>query len=645
MNTIRKILAVMVIAALFVSGTVLAEEVSTITAHDYLGEWVDQDGTTNIDVEAREEGNGYIATVHHDVLSEDTFTYIEWAYACVYDEETQTMKCFSRVTGTGDYEPDSEDEIVDVDFEYEGAEFRFDENGMLVWDDEGLEEDDGMLFEHTIGWIDPDYVGPGHHFVGEWSDGRVTISIEETMEDYQVMVAASGSAFDGAYWAFSCDYDAETDSLISNGEVAFKVEYAYSEDGEEYSEEVVYEDDEAMLRLNEEGKLLWYEKKEDAGAGRVFEFVPEEETTGNMVEPADPGYDLTALGDGEYPVAFEPEALADGELSFYVYSEDIYDIVDISEMAEGDIFWLGGLDFEVESLEREDGLLLINGGTDEGGFTLRAYDEDNCWRVVMDDDYHTYTNRGETALPLDENVTFTDGWDGGETTATGAEAVAEAIASTEMDYFSPLNTTVRVENGKIVEITRVYLSILDEATSKIITPNNPEIDIEALADGIYPVAFEFDGLADGDLTFTVYWEDSFDIVEINELAAGDTLYVNDTVVEVETVEEDDGDLLINGGLDNGGVTLRAYDEDNVWKAVLEDDEHTYFNWGETTLPLADDVTFSDGWDIEKEPVTVTGAEAVAEAIAGTEMDAFIPQNTTVRVEDGKIVEIIREYMP
>lgn len=641
MSTIRKILAVMVIAALLVSGTALAEEVSTITAHDYLGEWVDQDGTTNIDVEAREEGNGYIVTVHH---SEDTFTYIEWAYGCVYDEETQTMKCFSRATGTGDYEPDSEDEIVDVDFEYEGAEFRFDENGMLVWDDEGLEEDDGMLFEHTIGWIDPDYVGPGHHFVGEWSDGRVSISIKETMEDYQVIIAASGSAFDGAYWAFSCDYDAETDCLVSNGEVAQKVEYAYSEDGEEYSEEVVYEDDEAMLRLNEEGKLLWYEKKEDAGAGRVFEFVPETET-GNAIEPADPGYDLAALGDGEYPVAFAPEALAEGELTLSIYSEDIYDIVDISEMAEGDIFWLGGLDFEVESLEREDDLLLINGGNENNGFTLRAYDEDNGWKVVMDDDYHTYTNRGETALPLDENVTFTDGWDGGETTATGAEAVAEAIASTEMEYFSPLNTTVRVEDGRIVEIVRVYLSILDETTGKIITPNNPEIDIEALADGIYPVAFEFDGLADGDLTFTVYWEDSFDTVEINELAAGDTLYVNDTIVEVETVEKDDDDLLINGGLDNGGVTLRAYDEDNVWKAVLEDDTHTYFNWGETSLPLADDVTFTDGWDIEKEPVTVTGAEAVAEAIAGTEMDAFIPQNTTVRVEDGKIVEIIREYMP
>ena len=187
--------------------------------------------------------------------------------------------------------------------------------------------------------------------------------------------------------------------------------------------------------------------------------------------------------------------------------------------------------------------------------------------------------------------------------------------------------------------------LAEEPTAKIITPNNPEIDIEALADGEYPAAFEPAALADGELTFTVYWEDTFDVVEISQLAPGDTLYVGDTVVDVETVEEDDGDLLINGGLDNGGVTLRPYDEDNCWKAVLENDLHTYFNWGETTLPLSEDVTFTDGWDIEKDPVTVTGAEAVAEAITGAEMDAFIPENTTVRVEDGRIVEIVRVYMP
>ena len=188
--------------------------------------------------------------------------------------------------------------------------------------------------------------------------------------------------------------------------------------------------------------------------------------------------------------------------------------------------------------------------------------------------------------------------------------------------------------------------LAEEPTAKIITPNNPEIDIEALADGEYPAAFEPAALADGELTFTVYWEDTFDVVEISQLAPGDTLYVGDTVVDVETVEKDEyGDLLINGGLDNGGLTLRAFGEDNCWKAVMEDDQNTYTERGDATLPLADDVTFTDGWDIEKDPVTVTGAEAVAEAITGAEMDAFIPENTTVRVEDGRIVEIVRAYMP
>ena len=184
------------------------------------------------------------------------------------------------------------------------------------------------------------------------------------------------------------------------------------------------------------------------------------------------------------------------------------------------------------------------------------------------------------------------------------------------------------------------------AEGHIVTPNNPEIDINELADGEYPAAFEPTALADGALTFTVYSEDTFDIVEIEQLTAGDTLYVGDTVVEVESVErDDDGDLLINGGLDEGGVDLRAYEEDNCWRAVGYDDYHTYFNWGETTLPIAEDVTFTDSWDIEKEPVTVNGIEAVTEAVNNTEMDSFICLNTTVRVEDGKIAEIVRVFMP
>ena len=453
----KKIISALLALVMLCGFAALAEGGETVTAHDYLGEWVDRDGTTNIDIVARDEGDGYIVNVQTNHAGDGVISYTVYAYACVYDEESRELKSFSRVTGEGDYEPDTEENITDIDFEYADAGFRFDDAHYLIWDDKGLEIDDGMAFDHTIGWIDPDYVGPGHHFVGEWNDGRVSVEIRERMDGYDVSVLASGSAFDGAFWVYSCVYDEETDSLITDGELAEKHEYTYSEDGEDYSEKLVYDDCEAMFRLNEDGKLLWYEKKEDAGAGLAFELVPEE-AAGKVIAPLDPGYDLTALGDGEYPVAFAPDALADGTLTLTVYSEDVYDIVDIDTMEAGDTFIFSGLDFPVESVERNDDLL-VNGGWNNGGWTLRSYEEDNCWKVVVENDENTYTNYGKTTLPLAEDATFTDGWDIEKepVTVNGAAAVAEAIAGSEMDYFSPFNTTVRVEDGRIVEIIREYM--------------------------------------------------------------------------------------------------------------------------------------------------------------------------------------------
>ena len=81
----------------------------------------------------------------------------------------------------------------------------------------------------------------------------MAIVIKENVEGYEVTVTGSGGAFSGAYWVYTCYYDDETDSLISDGKVAKKVAYTYGEDGENYSEEVVYDDGVAMFRLNEGG--------------------------------------------------------------------------------------------------------------------------------------------------------------------------------------------------------------------------------------------------------------------------------------------------------------------------------------------------------------------------------------------------------
>ena len=64
----------------------------------------------------------------------------------------------------------------------------------------------------------------------------------------------------------------------------------------------------------------------------------------------------------------------------------------------------------------------------------------------------------------------------------------------------------------------------------------------------------------------------------------------------------------------------------------------------TTLIVDPAATFTDAADIDKEPVTV-GADGIVDAIQSAEIDAFGPDNTTVRIENGKVVEINRVYVP
>ncbi len=360
------------------------------------------------------------------------------------------------------------------------------------------------------------------------------------------------------------------------------------------------------------------------------------------VEPMYTEIDMAAPADGVYPVYFASDSIADSEIALSIYSEDIYDIVDISTLAVGDTFVFSGLDFKIESLER-DSDLYVNGGMNNGGWTLRSYDEENCWKVVMEDDYPTWTHRGEATLPLAEDVTFSDGWEDAENPVitTGAEAVGKAIAESEMDYFSPMNVTVCVEDGKVVEIIRTPLAMLQQ---KVVEPIYTAIDLVEPEDGIYTVAFEPANLHDGVLGLSILTEDCYDILDIATLDVGDVIMIGGLDYMVESLERGDS-LLINGGLDNGGWTLWSYDEDNCWKVAIENDYPTWTGRGVTDLVLSDEVTFTDGWDIEKDPVTVTGEQAVAKAIAETGMDYFGPENTTIRTEGGKIVEINRYYMP
>ena len=172
--------------------------------------------------------------------------------------------------------------------------------------------------------------------------------------------------------------------------------------------------------------------------------------------------------EGTYPAAFDRAEVKDGNLyNVKLYTEDIYDIVDVSKMAVGDTFEAEGNTITIESIDKDElGNIKINGGFEEdGGYTLTTEEDTNGWMTTGYNDFGTYTERGTCNLVLAENVTFTDGYfldaaalEAGQKPLiiTGIEAVTKAIMESENNSFNEHNTELVIENGKVVDIARCY---------------------------------------------------------------------------------------------------------------------------------------------------------------------------------------------
>ncbi|MBQ6325552.1 MAG: peptidoglycan-binding protein [Clostridia bacterium] len=190
-----------------------------------------------------------------------------------------------------------------------------------------------------------------------------------------------------------------------------------------------------------------------------------------------------------------------------------------------------------------------------------------------------------------------------------------------------------------------------EPATKTVAPQTVEVDVNALPDGEYPVAFNRGDILSGATgiymnAVHIFSMDIYDIVDVNTLTAGDTLVVSGEEIPVTSVERSDSEVLVNGGLEaENGVVLGPIDEDtNGYRVWLESDMATFTELGATTLVLADNAEFNDSWNIDAEPVKVSH-DGIVSAIAESDNDYFNQYNTSIRVEDGKVVEIKRVYVP
>ena len=162
------------------------------------------------------------------------------------------------------------------------------------------------------------------------------------------------------------------------------------------------------------------------------------------------------------------------------------------------------------------------------------------------------------------------------------------------------------------------------------------------------------GVQDGKLTAKVFGYDIYKKEEIEKLAVGDKIIFHEegaaqdqcVITEVKSIERNDQHhfVSINGGMEQpGGLDLKL--EDDTYRTMTFDDYPLYYEMGEKTMPLADNVVLKDSSaDPQAEAVETTGADAVAAAI-NADPDNWTTYNTTLVVQGGKVLEVRRIWVP
>ena len=165
-------------------------------------------------------------------------------------------------------------------------------------------------------------------------------------------------------------------------------------------------------------------------------------------------------------------------------------------------------------------------------------------------------------------------------------------------------------------------------------------------EGLIPAVFTSSDFnwKDSTLTLTAYSIDTYKASEIDNLQKGDTiLFRNDTII-VSKIEKGRY-LTINGGIENGGVELAAY-EGGTYRVQLMDDHPQYSELGKVQLPLSKDLTIIDCGDNPTDPYdTIRTNHKQWLDNAKEYKREFSELNTRVKIENGIITTITRNWIP
>ena len=411
-------------------------------------------------------------------------------------------------------------------------------------------------------------------------------SIEVYFDDEVGAVVCDMALKDDTFADFTnCQYDAAADALVCADGIQYHAIFN-SETGD-YDKDIVKEGITATLTIAD-GKLSCADSE---ALLKDVEFLRLDDA-----EEADGARLATGLDPWGNPLTVSVDTLIDGKLE-WTYMEDFNGQMLIQYSADTEL--VDGVGpFHVEGTLQDENGEEIEGVTGDYSGTIAVGDEEITLTYAAGQVTESSTEGGSTAYHV--------------------EALEEA--------------------GRTVTLKVVT----DE---KIISPEFSGIDT---TDATCPVAFEREDLKDGVLNDVhIFTQDYYDIVDISEMAVGDTFEAEGRTIIIETLETNaDGDIIINGGMEEeDGYTLISEEDTNGWRTMIWDDFGTYTERDVVNLPLAENVTFNDSWNIDAEPVTATGIEDVTKAIMESENDSFYEHNTELVIEGGKVVAINRHYVP
>lgn len=179
------------------------------------------------------------------------------------------------------------------------------------------------------------------------------------------------------------------------------------------------------------------------------------------IAPLPAGVSVDSLTDCTVPASFSCDDFnwMGGNLTMTVYSQDLYDAVEVVQLQKGDTIIYESKPMVIDSISDNGGLLTINGGLEEGGCYLQGY-EGGTYRAVQFDDHSIYTELGKAELPLAEDFIIIDCGinpdDPSDTIRTDQKLYLESQKDYNKIFFN-LNTTVVITNGVITEINRKWI--------------------------------------------------------------------------------------------------------------------------------------------------------------------------------------------